>query len=638
MTKSEDSHNKPEKEPVGDASQNESPTLSEKIKKELEVSDHRTKAILKAIPDMIFRMNDQYVFLDYHASHEDLYTNPENFIHHKVDKVLPEALANQIIKKIDQTLKSGKLQVFKYSLANPFDHKECVFEARMSPLNETEIVAIIRNITEHQILKQTIEEKEQALADQEKLYRQLLKRLPDGVYKSTHQGKFVEVNQAMVEMLGYDSKEELMAIDIKNELYIQPTDREELMHDAGKTKIQQYQLRKKDGTLIWVEDHGWYIAGQDGNIEFHEGIIRDITEKKKAQDAIRESEEKYRIFINATTDMAFLKDEKHRYIIVNQALIDFFEKDQSSVIGKTDFELMPEAGAKGCYQSDIDALNSSRPVISSEKIGDTIYETTKFKVPLGNGRIGIGGYIRDITERTIAQEKLKELNATKDKLFSLIAHDLKGPFNSILGFADLLMESFQEMDPESLKKSLSIIYASSKQAFGLLENLLIWSRSQTGNIPYEPTHVNLCQKAEENISLLQLQARTKEIAIGLEIPSDLSVFADRNMLDTILRNLLTNAIKFTPRGGQIVVSAHADTNFIDVIVSDNGTGIPKKNLEEIFRIDSKLTTPGTEKEKGSGLGLILCREFMEKHQGSISVKSTEGKGSTFICHFPVPAI
>jgi PAS domain S-box-containing protein len=481
-----------------------------------ETGEQHTQAILKAIPDMIFRMNGTYIFLDYHASHEDLYTNPENFINQSVDEVLPEYLARLTKEKIDLTLKTRSLQVFKYILAHPGDQSEHLFECRMTPYNGTEVVAIVRDITEHHLLQQQIEQQEEALDEQEKIYKQLVNRLPDGVYKSTHEGRFVDVNPAMVEMLGYSSKEELMAVDIKKALYIEPTDREKLITPAGQNEIQVYQLKKKDGSAIWVEDHGWYVADEEGNIQYHEGIIRNVT--------------------------------------------------------------------------------------------------------------------RRITE----QEKLKELNATKDKLFSLIAHDLKGPFNSILGFADLLLESFQEMDQETLKKSLSVIYASSKQAFGLLENLLIWCHSQTGKIPFEPANVNLCQKVDENISLLQLQAQTKEIGVDVEIPNDLSVFADRNMLDTILRNLLTNAIKFTQRGGKIKVSAKPEKDFLTIMISDNGIGIPKENIEEIFRIDSKLTTPGTEKEKGSGLGLILCREFMEKHNGSISVESTKGKGSTFVCKFPLP--
>ena len=246
------------------------------------------------------------------------------------------------------------------------------------------------------------------------------------------------------------------------------------------------------------------------------------------------------------------------------------------------------------------------------------------------------GSVEDITERKLAElqlarqtEELKELNATKDKFFSIIAHDLKNPFNTILGFANELITEFKNLDNKEILRYLSIIHNSSKHAYTLLENLLLWARTQTNASDFQPVVYDLKTSVQEVVELLEDQAKKKNISIISHIADRCLALADKNMINTILRNLLTNAIKFTPQNGRIVLSADNRHNQIEITVSDTGVGILREELPYLFRIDRKTTTLGTEKEKGSGLGLILCREFVEKHGGEISVESEEGKGSTF---------
>jgi len=247
------------------------------------------------------------------------------------------------------------------------------------------------------------------------------------------------------------------------------------------------------------------------------------------------------------------------------------------------------------------------------------------------------GILRDVTERRAAEillkknaEELRDLNATKDKFFSIIAHDLKSPFNSILGFSDLLINNFSDYDKDEIEKYLRTIESSSKQAFELLENLLVWARSQTGSIHYQPETIELKSIIHENINLLTNQAERKNIQIFSTITDEAFVNGDRNMINTILRNLLANAIKFTPQFGKIFVSLIPNDESYEISIKDNGIGIAEENIPKLFRIDSKFSTLGTEKEKGTGLGLILCKEFVEKHGGKIWARSELGKGSTFI--------
>jgi signal transduction histidine kinase len=230
---------------------------------------------------------------------------------------------------------------------------------------------------------------------------------------------------------------------------------------------------------------------------------------------------------------------------------------------------------------------------------------------------------------------LKVMNATKDKFFSIIAHDLKNPFNGILGFTELLIISLQQNSKEDCMDYSSIIHSSAKNACNLLENLLEWSRSQTGGIKFNPQNIELSSLVLENVSICESLAVAKKIEIRYDLPNDnISIYADQNMLNTILRNLITNAIKFTHKGGIVTISARALDSFVEIAVSDTGIGMNEETKNKLFKINEKISIEGTEKETGTGLGLILCKEFVEKHSGRILVESQLDKGSCF--KFTVP--
>jgi ligand-binding sensor domain-containing protein/signal transduction histidine kinase len=226
-------------------------------------------------------------------------------------------------------------------------------------------------------------------------------------------------------------------------------------------------------------------------------------------------------------------------------------------------------------------------------------------------------------------KELKKLNTTKDKFFSIIAHDLRNPFNTIFGLSDILLSDYKEFDDEKIRYYLTNIRDASNQAFDLLQNLLIWARSQTGGIEFSPVEFDLGSRVADNIELTSSQAGKKNILVTTIIEDGYTVFGDINMINTVLRNLLTNAIKFTPQGGKITIYAREAGSQHEISVKDTGVGIEKENISKIFRIENKYTTKGTEKERGTGLGLVLCKEFIEKHGGRIWVESEPGIGSEF---------
>lgn len=463
-------------------------------------------------------MNDTVWIIDFDAKLIDVNNTALTLLGYTREELLHIGLAGidstlnkEVIKSLAERMPGDKLQVFE-TVHRAKDGREFQVEVSSTIITyrgEKVILSIARDITDRKRI-------ENALKASEKLYRNPIERTPDGVYKSTHEGRFVEVNPSMVTMLGYGSKEELMAVDIKRDLYFEPSERESLTLLERLEELGIFRMRRKDGSEIWVEDHGWYVMNDRGEIEFHEGIIRDVTERKESE---------------------------HKLLV--QA------------------------------------------------------------------------------------EELQALVVTKDKFFSIIAHDLIGPFNAILGFSDLLLENYKDLDGEALGKSLQAINSASRQAYALLENLLLWSRTQTGRVELKPEVVHLQEKVHEILRLVKIQANNKDIQLSMIVPSHLKVVADKNMLGTILRNLLSNAIKFTPHRGKIEVGARMKEGSVEIFVTDNGVGIPKENLEKIFRVENKLSTPGTDKEKGSGLGLVLCHEFVKMQGGKIWVESLQGKGSTF---------
>ncbi len=243
--------------------------------------------------------------------------------------------------------------------------------------------------------------------------------------------------------------------------------------------------------------------------------------------------------------------------------------------------------------------------------------------------------IEKMNEENSNQKKdLEELNQTKDKFFSIIGHDLKNPFNSIQGFSELLIDNFDEYEKEKQLKFLKIIKDSSLRASNLLNNLLLWANNQSGNIKFKPERIQLLNQVADAVALVKIQAVNKDITIDIQIDQDVFVYADVNMLNTILRNLISNAIKFTKPGGDVNIFTALDKERVTVYIKDTGIGISEEFRSRLFNIQEKSTSVGTNNEQGSGLGLILCQDFVKQNGGELLVESKINEGSTF--YFTIP--
>lgn len=234
-----------------------------------------------------------------------------------------------------------------------------------------------------------------------------------------------------------------------------------------------------------------------------------------------------------------------------------------------------------------------------------------------------------------SEANLRQLNATKDKFFSIIAHDLKNPFNALLGFSEILATSVEEEKLSDVKEYSKALYDSAEKLFRLIENLLEWSRTQTGKIPFSPEYFLLDHLIREEIDIQANVLQRKKISAQLLAQDSTYAYADKTLVGTVLRNLLSNAIKFTQPGGKIWIATKVFNNRVEVAITDNGIGIEKEKISELFSLESSFSTQGTWNEKGTGLGLIICKEFVKKNSGEIWVESQVGKGTTFF--FTLPA-
>ncbi len=359
-----------------------------------------------------------------------------------------------------------------------------------------------------------------------------------------------------------------------------------------------------------------------------------------------------RAVVDNIPDSIYCKDTAGRKTLANLNELRLSGvSSESELLGKTDFDFYPNDLAEGFFADDQFVINTGQPVINREEYlfddnGQKQWLLTS-KIPLkdndGNiiGLVGIG---RNITERKRAElalreseeeiikrnEELSKINAEKDKFFSIIAHDLKSPFQGLLGLTGLIANGDEDFTKEELLQNGKEMFETASIVFKLLENLLEWAQMQKGSVSFSPKELDLSTCIVQNIVVLKQRAIQKGIVLLNKVSDNEKVYADEKMVDTILRNLLSNAIKFTRREGEVIVTTKKnDTEMLEVSIHDTGIGMSEKNIERLFRIEEKVSSKGTDGELSTGLGLLLCKEFVEKNGGNIWVESELGKGSTF---------
>ncbi len=497
-------------------------------------------------------------------------------------------------------------------------------------------------ISEQENFENTLEE----LSKSERKYKSLVENSPTGILLISKTGKILEVNKKILELFGSPDEEEMKKINCFKHSPLKNagiTDDIKKSIELKKLIYNEIKYTSKWGKTVYLRYYITPILNRLGNVANVILNIEDITKSKEAEYAKTESEMKYKILVeNSLQAMFIMQDDK--LISANKSLENLTMYSYSemakkgkewlkTVIHPDDYKkanilLKRMSGGKVVPEkNEFRVVRKDNKIRWVEALGTAIeYEGKKAIMVVA---IDITKYKEAVSVLEQSEKKLRQLNATKDKFFSIVAHDLKNPFNAIMGFSNLLSEAYDNFDEKQRKTFIRNISDATENTYKLLQNLLEWSRTQTNSIEYKPDAIDLGEIIDSNISVLKSSAINKDITITTKIPSNTIAFADKNMIRTVVRNLISNAIKFTRPGGKIEISASRTGNYIEVCVADNGVGISKENQKKLFKIDEQFKSYGTANEQGSGLGLLLCKEFVEKNGGDIWVESKYGQGSKF---------
>lgn len=515
----------------------------------------------------------------------------------------------------------------------------------------------------------------------------LLQNIPDSVYFKDTESRFLKVSKSLVEKHSL-KEEEIIGkndSDFYSDSHAENAREDEIrIMETGIPLIDKEEYEGwKDNRHYWVSTTKMPLKSKEGEIIGTFGISRNITEKKRTEitsrallkisEAVFTATDMQSMFVaihevlgsvmKVKNIFIALYDEKKDLITFPYYIDEYDEPRESSKPKKGLTEFVLRTGKAQLINEKMDyelrekgevvAIGTPAKIwlgvplkIKEKTIGIIVVQDYEDENTYQQEEMELFSFIADQIALVIERkrnaveimkytEELKQLNATKDKFFSIIAHDLKNPFITILGFSEILLSEFNELTDEEKLFYIREMKKSSDTSHSLLQNLLQWSRSQTGFIEFHPQPLSLSTVVNESIDLLRSTASKKMLLMSSSVDETTEVTADCDMLNTVLRNLISNAIKFTPRNGKITISAEEKDGFAIISVQDTGKGMTQETMDSLFRIDLSHSTRGTENEAGSGLGLILCREFVNKNGGEIKVESVLGLGTRFFFSVPL---
>jgi len=579
---------------------------------------------------------------------------------------LPDISGHEVLAKIRENKGPDILPVIIVSTLKELDEKD-VFDANdilTKPFSKIIVKTKIQNLfrlqnktceLEHQIeeykkLAVRLEDTNKKLARSEAKFKMISDFSNDWEVYRDQNHIIIYCSPSIENLLGYTAEEYSTIISLSD--FVHPDDYANvfskfIMLTKGEFPTPvKYRLIKKSGEIIWVETSGQPIYTSGGEFIGLRTSSRDITPQKQIELALKESEEKYKQLFQFMDEGIVRTDNNGYIILANNALARMFGYIlPTDIIGKHITILYP-AETREQMGKELKGVSQlyNFEIFTKTKQGKEMYLLCNIKENTNEngGIIGREGIIRDITElKTVelalrkSEANLKEANSTKDKFISILAHDLRAPFNALIGFSELLKEDLGNYSNEEIKSFIDCIYEVSTSTFSFLNELLEWARTQQNMVVFNPENIHLFQISNECILLNSSCLKAKYIGINCDVPPDLYVLADRNMLKAILRNLISNAIKFTPKSGQIRISASIKQSYVEIIVSDTGIGMNSNTLQSLFKIGKTKSVKGTEGERGTGFGLLLCKEFVEKHGGTIWAESELGKSSDFKFTIPV---
>jgi len=528
-------------------------------------------------------------------------------------------------------------------------------------------IAAIELIAEYYMLAMERKKSELLSKESKEQYHDLYENLPVGIYRSTPDGNVILANKTLLEMLGYKTFEEF--VKNFNDIYADKADRTTFVNAIEKYgKLENHESWWQDCNKnpIYMRETARAIRDEAGQTLYYEGVAENITEIKKYDENLRKL---YSAVENSPATVVITnKDGEIEYANPMFTTITGYSLKEAMGINPRILKSGKhgEQFYKNLWDTILAGNNWIGEIYNKRKNGEYYWEEVAI-APVKDANDQITHFVAvktDITERKLTESKLKKYtselkkaNETKDKFFSIIAHDLKNPFNALVGLSELILKNINRYDTEKINTFVTQIFNASKQGYQLLQNLLVWARTQTGNIEFVPAVFMLNETINEVIAFVQPMALRKNISIVFNPTRNYEAFADNNMINTVLRNLITNALKFTDFGGTVSVNIEemsavdamplslieteniasleeqlSQKNIFKITVADTGIGMNDEKLKQLFNINTK-SARGTADEKGTGLGLVICKEFIEKHGGKIWAESEIGAGSKF--HFTV---
>ena len=491
---------------------------------------------------------------------------------------------------------------------------------------------------------------EKELLESENHNREIIDNTSAGYFYINGEGLFQKVNSTWLRLHKYDNADEVIGkhfgitqvdMDLESAKKIV-----EGFLKGDQLSSGEFSRLCKDGS-IGYHTFSFNKVMKDGKVIGLEGFLIDITERKQAELTLIESERKYRFIVENVGEGIGFVNADEEFVVANPAAERIFGVEKGELLGKNLKGFLSEdqylailnqteirkKGQESTYEFELTRTDGEKRnvfIIAVPQFDDS----NKFS--------GTHGIFRDITEQKQTELALKEseirlrqLNADKDRFISILGHDLKNPFNIILGFSKLLTEDIRNLNTDEIEDIANNINKSARNSFNLIEDILMWAGAQQGKIPFKPLKLSFADICQYAVEALKQSADAKNITINYSKADHINVFADNDMLKTVLRNLVSNAIKFTNNGGTININAEENSGNVTISVSDNGIGIKPDDLKKLFNISEFITTTGTAEETGTGFGLLLCKEFVDKHQGKIWVESELGKGSDFKFTLPI---
>ena len=609
----------------------------QKLKQELDIREKRYKSLFEESNDAIFIHTSRGEILEVNRRSIELlgYTR-EELVGRYMYEFRPRRTRHSGPDRLEETIRKGQCRFettfqTRYGSIVDVDISSRVFD------HEKKLIqGIVRDITERK-------KSEKKLREQREKYQKLVDNALAGIGISDMEENILFANETLARMFGY-SREELRGLNLTS--LIPPEAYHLIKEQTQKRKnnhssIYETTLLHRDGSPIQVLVHGSPYRNSNGRIVGTIGVVIDLTRRKMAEQAVRRSEIFNREVINNVGEGIVVYDRELRYRFWNPFMEEITGKKADEVVGKYAPEIFPFLKEQGLDKLLKRALKGEQ--VKTHDVPFKVARTGRAGWASSlytphydeNGKIiGVIATITDITDKKRVIEELHNVNATKDRLISIIAHDLRNPISQILGFSELLIHKGDSFHKGKVQQFCHSIYTSTKALYDLFENLLEWSRVQRGTLDFKPAEVALKPVVEETMEIHRIKALRQRIQLINQVPESLYVWTDVQMLQTILRNLLSNALKYTGKNGRVVVGSYQSGEKVVFHVADDGIGMSPQKQNKLFEFSENISTRGVSGEKGTGLGLAICKEFVEKLGEKIWVRSRPDKGTTFYITLP----